>query len=159
MTTTIVLHRHAQSESGTLLDDSTRTISPEGRLTEKKMAALLQREGYIPDRILYSPFVRTEQTAKILGDFFNIKIEKEPALSINFDETSLLQKIPDPALGLTIFMVSHGPVILEFANSLLGKGCGLGIIPCSSAIVLAFKDEVNFGKATLLHCYMSNSMN
>src|SRR5689334_3165651 len=116
MTTTVVLIRHAKPEDGMSEGDFTRQISQEGREIQEKMSLLLKSQGYAPQQILFSPYLRTKQTAEILARIFDITPEMEPTLGLFFDEVELIKKIPSPTSGQTIFMVGHAPSLLRLAN-------------------------------------------
>ena len=147
MTTTVVLIRHAKPEDGIYTSDFTRPISQNGVEIQEKMSLLLKEAGYIPEQILFSPYLRTRQTAEILGKIFNITPSLEQALGFFFDELALIQKIPDPEKNQTIFMVGHAPSLLRFANRLVGKSCPIYEIDRSGALILQFEDKVDFGIA------------
>ncbi|MDB6081516.1 MAG: Phosphohistidine phosphatase SixA [Chlamydiia bacterium] len=123
-------------------------ISPEGRLIQEKMSKQLKEQGILPHQILYSPTKRTRETAEILGTILNIKTEEEKTLAIDEDGRELIKKIPMPALNQTIFMVGHAPSLMRFASQLLGGKVPIReFMNTSSALVLAFDDEIAFGKA------------
>jgi phosphohistidine phosphatase len=127
--------------------DFTRPISQEGREIQEKMSLLLKAQGYAPKQILFSPYMRTKQTAEILAELFNISPEMEPTLGLFFDEIELIKKIPDPATNQTIFMVGHAPSLLRLANRLVGRSCPIYEIDRSGAIILQFDEKVDFGIA------------
>src|SRR5437660_724178 len=121
MTTHLVLIRHAKRDLGIFMDDSICPISPEGRLIQEKMSQKLKAKGIAPQKILYSPTKRTQETAEILGKVFQIQPEQEEALAIDAEGHNLIQKIPDPSLNQTVIMVGHAPSLMQFASLLTGK--------------------------------------
>ena len=86
---TFYLLRHGQSEKNlhktvgsvvsSKLESDHYHLTELGRKQIEKVAKELQKQGGV-DLILCSPFIRTQETAKIIADKLGIKIEKEPCL-------------------------------------------------------------------------------
>jgi phosphohistidine phosphatase len=145
------LIRHAKPADGIQTLDFTRPISEEGNEIQKKMAALLKSRGFTPDFILHSPYLRTEQTAQILSDFFGIAKTKEESLALRADERELINLLPDPKENKTVCIIGHAPSLLRLANRLVGKACPIYEIEASAALILSLQDACVFGLAKFEH--------
>ncbi len=65
MTKQLILMRHAKSDWGSPdLADHDRPLNKRGRAAAPQMADWLLQQGFVPDRILCSSAVRTQQTAE-----------------------------------------------------------------------------------------------
>jgi len=103
------------------------------------VADLVLKTGILPDLIMSSPAVRTQQSALILASKFSypeVEIVYEKFLYENFkkwDVLLLLQNsFPDKD---TVFIVGHNPLIAYFADELTGK---FNEFPAGKALGISF---------------------
>ena len=67
-TLSVFVMRHGIAESGASCADENRQLTAEGRRALNDLGTRLVRGGVVPDCILASPCVRTQQTAQILQE-------------------------------------------------------------------------------------------
>jgi phosphohistidine phosphatase len=118
----LILWRHAEAEDG--LDDLARQLTPKGQKQAARMADWLNER--LPDdcRILASPAIRAEQTAKALGKPFEIV----PAIAPGADWKEVLDAVGWPGKEDDCVLVAgHQPTLGEVAAALLGAPGGLSI--------------------------------
>ncbi len=105
------------------------------------MSLHLKQQGLNPNHIFHSPFLRTAQTAAILGNTFGIKPEVLDALGEPFDEDAIFN-ILVPTTKKTIFLVGHGPSLSHLANVMAGYSCIPGEMARSGACILTFQGTI-----------------
>jgi phosphohistidine phosphatase len=149
MATTLVLIRHAKRQPGFPDNDDLCPISAEGKLLTQRLTSLLEEAKISPYRILYSPTVRTRETAEILGVHFQVLPEENVHLSLWADPSKLLPILPDPKEERTLFLVSHGPTLLSFAEKLVAGPIGVDMAT-SSALILRFPKKIEAGQAEIV---------
>ena len=108
-----------------------------------------RKEGLIPDIIWYSPSLRTKQTAESIAQAFSILPQEEEALSFSFNPPKLIERILE-AKDQTVFFVSHGPLLLQFAELLSKNNIPIGYFNNSAALVLKFDDLIDTEQATFI---------
>ncbi len=113
----LILWRHAEAEN---LDDGDediqRPLTSRGEKQAARMAAWLDRQ--LPEglRVLVSPSVRTEQTARALGRKYKLRAELLPGGSVE----DLLELAQWPHSRGAVLVVGHQPMLGETAAKLLG---------------------------------------
>lgn len=78
----LILIRHGESEGNRIRHFTT---TPEAQITEvgrlqARQAALLVAARFKPTLIIASPYLRARETARIIGEHFNLPVEIEPDL-------------------------------------------------------------------------------
>lgn len=116
----LILWRHAEAEDG--LDDLARALTPKGHKQAEDMAQWLNAR--LPDscRVLASPAVRAQQTAKALGR----KVETVDALAPGASAETILQAADWPNREC-VLIAGHQPDLGEVAAMLLGAHGSLSI--------------------------------
>lgn len=117
----LILWRHAEAIDLELVgDDMTRTLTPRGEKQAARMAAWLDRQ--LPDgaRVLASPALRAEQTAKALERKFKIS----PALAPLASCDDLLDLVQWPHAKGCVVVVGHQPTLGQTVARLLGLAEG-----------------------------------
>jgi phosphohistidine phosphatase len=119
----LLLWRHAEAEEGT--PDLGRKLTARGEKQAKQMAEWLKTHGPKHLRILVSPAVRTQQTAKALG----LPFETTASLAPSADVSALLVAVgwPDGAEfcktsgkpGSAVVVIGHQPALGRVASLLL----------------------------------------
>jgi phosphohistidine phosphatase len=152
----LALFRHgpAAERNATLYpNDDQRPLTPAGRKRVKASARGLRKLGFTPDKLLFSPALRTRETAGILADVFKLApeaVRMEPALHIDTDPVVLVRQTlrteppgkvmwvgHEPWLGEAIALLTGGAVALRKAAVALvdippgtrGKGVLRGLVP------------------------------
>jgi phosphohistidine phosphatase len=117
----LILWRHAEAEQGEVdAEDLQRVLTPRGERQAARMGRWLDRQ--LPEglRVLCSPAVRTEQTARALGR--NVKLRAELAPGGTAQE--LLDCARWPHGRGAVLVVGHQPVIGQVLAELLGLSGG-----------------------------------
>ena len=65
----LVILRHGEAEPY-INSDAERALTDRGREETSAQIAILAEQGFLPEEIIHSPFIRTTQTARICHDFF-----------------------------------------------------------------------------------------
>lgn len=133
---TLIIIRHAKAEK-TFGNDKGRALTERGINDASLMSKRLLTNGYKIDKIIASSAKRTQETAEIFANAFNI----EPNLITYFDNLYLgdpldffeaiewLEENPD-----TLAVVGHNPGVTNFTNDVTKASiddlptCGIAII-------------------------------
>lgn len=109
----LILWRHAEAAEG--YPDHDRALTDKGRAQAKRMAQWLNKR--LPDdaRILVSPALRAQQTAKALKRPF----DTIATLDTDADSVTLLKALGPPHAGATALVVGHQPTLGRVASRLL----------------------------------------
>lgn len=113
----LILWRHAEAIDLELVgDDMLRSLTPKGDKQAARMGQWLDRQ--LPDgaKVLCSPALRTEQTAKALGRKFKIC----PALAPLASPDQLLELVQWPHGKGCYLIVGHQPTLGQTISRLLG---------------------------------------
>ena len=111
----LLLWRHAEAEDG--IPDLKRILTPRGEKQAAQMAEWLKKHAPKNLRILVSPAVRCQQTAKALG----LPFETEKRLGTDGDAAHLLTAVgwPDGQGASAVLVVGHQPTLGKTAALLL----------------------------------------
>ncbi|MGA3156221.1 MAG: histidine phosphatase family protein [Steroidobacteraceae bacterium] len=118
----LILLRHAHAEAAPLEgNDADRPLSARGRAEASHAAARLLALGLVPDLVLFSPAVRTRETAEILRTALGLPLQA-------FREVGALYLAAPPILRLQIaavepnihrlMIIGHNPGLSELADAL-----------------------------------------
>jgi phosphohistidine phosphatase len=115
--------RHAIAvPRGTLgIRDDDRTLTEEGMAKMRKNAAGLRALNYLPELILSSPLPRARQTAEILLEAFEKKIDLKiaPALAPSGERVELYREVRRYEKKLkSLMLVGHQPSLGEIAGEI-----------------------------------------
>ena len=112
----LILWRHAEAqEPEGDMTDLDRALTRRGDKQAARMAAWLDRQLPEGTRILASPAVRTEQTARALGRKYRLCDELRPGAS----PEQLLQLVGWPSAKAPVLVVGHQPELGRLAALLL----------------------------------------
>jgi 8-oxo-dGTP diphosphatase len=103
----LIRHAHAGTRRDWLGDDKLRPLTQKGY---RQAVTLVRRlEGWAPDRILSSPYVRCVQTVQPLADDLGLKVEEASELAEGSGSAalSLVRGLADHRVALC----THGDVI------------------------------------------------
>lgn len=112
----LILWRHAEAEEAVGgIDDLTRPLTSRGEKQAARMAAWLDRQ--LPEglRVLASPAIRTEQTARALGRKFKMRAELLPGGTVE----DLLELAQWPRARGSVLIVGHQPLLGQTIAKLL----------------------------------------
>ena len=112
----LILWRHADAENGS--PDAERKLTAKGRRQAARMANWLQERLPEGARVLCSPARRAQQTARALGEDFEIV----NALDVGGDPAALLAACGWPSGDVPVVAVGHQPTLGQVAAlALTGK--------------------------------------
>lgn len=146
MAKTIIVTRHAHACMEYDGNDFSRPLASEGVKKQQKMNEVFKEKGYVADQILCSPFLRTQQTAKLMQAAFHCPCDVEPILGEEFDASKLLRRLQAMEDNKTVFLVGHEPTMHSFITFLVGRECLPGGLSRCGAVVIEFSGDVEFGK-------------
>ena len=120
MTKRLILIRHAKSSwDDAFTDDHARVLNKRGQASATAIGQWMGNKGYLPDVVLCSDAMRTEQTAKL------ILAHLTPTTPLKLS-AMLYHAVPDTILDLvqketadTVAIIAHNPSIGMFANALV----------------------------------------
>ena len=114
----LILWRHAEAvEIGPTEIDLQRELTPKGERQAQRMAEWLNQRIAHSTRILVSPAVRCQQTAKALGKKFKTSIELAP----DGNGEGLLKAARWPDSSEPVLIVGHQPTLGLVASYLLSE--------------------------------------
>jgi phosphohistidine phosphatase len=119
----LILLRHAKAVRGTAeLSDHDRALTPEGKGTAKAMGAAMRGLGLIPDVILVSSALRTQETLDELEPWEDRpNIETMPGLYMaSYHQIrDMLRELPETMRS--VLVIGHNPGVHELAQLLAGE--------------------------------------
>ena len=148
---TLILLRHAKSSwDDPDLEDHDRPLNKRGRGAAPVIAAWLAERGHVPDRIVCSSSLRTQETVERMRDALPDLPDPviEPGL-YHADPARMMELVraqPDEANG--VMLVGHQPGLSAFARMLAGgkvrPGCSRAFehFPTAAAAVLTAQTEI-----------------
>ncbi|UYV14154.1 MAG: histidine phosphatase family protein [Phycisphaera sp.] len=121
--------RHAEAESQSVTGlDVDRPLTREGRLQARYLAGLLSgtQPGLQPRRLLASPAVRTQQTARAIADELGLSITTLDDLLPTCPAGAAIAAIASHADGAPVLLVGHNPTVTAVVSILLhGPSAGV----------------------------------
>jgi phosphohistidine phosphatase len=121
----LILLRHAKAESSEPgMEDRTRVLIERGRKDAARIGAYMAGHALLPDRVVISPAVRTQETWKYLAAAFKpapAALSAEPL----YDATphAIFGIIKEaPAAAHTFMVLGHNPGLHEVALMLIASG-------------------------------------
>lgn len=105
----LILWRHAEAVDS--LPDNSRELTDKGKKQASHMAAFLDHRLTARPRILVSPALRAQQTARALSK----KFITEPALDVGATPQAVLTAAGWPQAGGTVVLVGHQPWLGQVA--------------------------------------------
>ena len=115
----LILWRHAEAlEPDGSVDDMRRPLTAKGEKHAARMAQWLDRQLPEGTRILCSPAVRAEQTARALQRKYKIRDALSPGASVS----DVLETAQWPEAKFPVLLIGHQPSLGSVAAHLLGMG-------------------------------------
>ncbi|MCH9632943.1 MAG: Phosphohistidine phosphatase SixA [Chlamydiae bacterium] len=145
----LILMRHAIADDHFQGSDMSRPLTLEGQDVQLQVANYMHRQAFEIDGILYSPFLRAEQSAQIiLKEYPDANMLKEPALGNVFDSFTILKHLDKQGFRSAL-IIGHAPTLSAFGVSLLEKPQPLKFEK-SGVMVLDFSKKIDFGQGSLV---------
>ena len=117
----LLLLRHADASSAAATDDL-RPLSDKGRQQAQRVARFCKEHNLQPDVILASPFLRTEQTAQIVGEELGCEMVLSAFLAAGMMPFAAMEELRASLRFECVMMVGHEPDLGSLAGALLGAG-------------------------------------
>ncbi len=111
----LILWRHCDAEPGE--PDLARRLTAKGTDQAQRMAQWLAPRLPLPCRIVVSPAVRTQQTARALGRTFETSADMAPGASAE----AVLDAAGWPDAGTPVLIVGHQPTLGDVAARLMAR--------------------------------------
>lgn len=119
----VVLVRHGTAE-GAAHRDRERALTLEGRREAREIGGRLGREGFVPELVIASPFVRAVQTAELaaaaLGYLGPVRVSR--ALRPESPPDGVVDLLSGLDQALRVMLVAHEPVLSATWAALVGQG-------------------------------------
>jgi phosphohistidine phosphatase len=122
----LILFRHAKAapsgRGGS--EDRLRALVERGRKDSITIGAHLAADGFVPDLVLVSPAVRTQETWKFSAREFGVPVHAETSEQL-YDATpeAILAIIKEtPAKVQSLLVIAHNPGLHELALMLVASG-------------------------------------
>ena len=136
----LILMRHAKSSWAVEgMDDHERPLNDRGRRTAPMMAAWIAEHGLIPDAVLCSTAVRTQQTLALLTEAWNARGESQYTrqdcselylASPNAMLSCLGQRCDTNPLPSKVLILGHNPGSELLASMLSGQAIAMATAEC-----------------------------
>lgn len=143
---TLIFMRHAHPQYGYGLNDVERPLTDEGRKAATDMAVFLQRNDFIPERILTSHAKRAMETTEIVADCLGVELSKvtiHEKIYFGYttdDMLSIIHSIEDEVS--TLMIIGHNPDISVFAGN-MSMEHGLTFPPAGVVVMTVNVDRWN----------------
>jgi phosphohistidine phosphatase len=133
--------------------DSERPLTPKGKRKLREIAAAMQALEISFDLILSSPYVRAEQTARIVAGALKAgkKLELSDTLTPGGSSSELIGLIhrlaPPPE---NVLLVGHEPYLSELISLLVSGGTGLSVEMKKGALCKLTVESLRHGRCATL---------
>jgi len=130
----LLLMRHSDAQMSHPRGDSCRSLLPEGRSKAHQQAQALK--GVIqPQVIVHSPYVRAEETARIMAETFHVdKIFPSPDLVPYAEDLAILPEVEAFQAG-EILLVGHNPHMSRLVSQLNSQGRSISMVTAMIAAI------------------------
>jgi phosphohistidine phosphatase len=123
--------------------DAGRRLTTEGVEKSRKVGVGLARISKPAQRVLSSPKVRAEHTARIIADAFDTSVEVVPELQS--EDPELILEMLSTRKEETLVIVGHEPTLGALVELLIAGSISRGSTPMKKAGAACF--EVSFGRS------------
>ena len=164
MPRTLILTRHAKSDwSHDGLSDHERPLNARGAAAAPLIGRALMDRGLVPDQVLCSDAVRTQQTWEAMAS----RMESAPEPELHHD---LYHAAPDTMLahlhratGAVVAMIGHNPGIGALAHAILTGGPAhpaFGTYPTGATLIAEIDDwpGLENGRARLVDFFVPRDL-
>ncbi len=144
--------RHGEAE-GMKARDEDRELTARGRQDVAQVIEANQEKMQGLQRILVSPYLRAQQTAEIVNDFFpDLNLHTTPYIVPEGNPIELIRWLKSQCFGDleldSVLMVSHQPLVGTLVNELCGKESGYHSMGTANLASLSF-DILSYGLCDL----------
>jgi len=144
----LLILRHADASTSARTDDL-RPLSDKGRQQAKRVARFCSENGLQPDIILTSPYLRAEETAKIVAEELQCEWVLNAFLASGMMPFAAMEEMRAFLRFGCVMIVGHEPDLSAFAGTLLGAG-HLGALRMRKATLAGLEvDSMTSGGAHL----------
>jgi phosphohistidine phosphatase len=114
----LILMRHAKSDWGQPgLSDHDRPLNPRGTASAAAVGKWLRRKGYLPDQVLCSSALRTQET--LAGLALDTEVAVEVTRALYLAKAAEMLRVLQSAQGACVLMLGHNDGIAEMAARLV----------------------------------------
>jgi phosphohistidine phosphatase len=107
----MLIVRHGEAEPATG-DDAVRKLTERGESQVRELWQALSDKGVLIKRIIASPFLRTQQTARLIADFYpGLEVESQPLLLSETEPSAVLEWLQELPQDDGLVLVSHMPLV------------------------------------------------
>ena len=117
----LLLLRHADAVPSARTDDL-RPLSDKGRQQAKRVARFCKEHALQPDIILTSPFLRAEETARIVAQELKCELVLSAFLASGMMPFAAMEELRAYLRFECVLLVGHEPDLSALAGTLLGAG-------------------------------------
>ncbi|MEI8234702.1 MAG: phosphohistidine phosphatase SixA [Verrucomicrobiota bacterium] len=117
----LLLLRHADAVPAASTDDA-RPLSGKGVQQAQRVARFCKEHGLCPGLVLSSPFLRTEQTARIVAKALDAELVLISFLASGMLPEAAMEELRAYLRFDSLLLVGHEPDLSALAGALLGAG-------------------------------------
>ena len=117
----LLLLRHADATTSARIDDL-RPLSDKGRQQAQRVARFCKSRKIQPDLILTSPFLRAEETARIVAEELKCEMVLSAFLASGMMPSAAMEELRAYMRFECVLLVGHEPDLSALAGALLGAG-------------------------------------
>jgi phosphohistidine phosphatase len=152
----LLLWRHAEAENG--LPDLDRKLTGKGEKQARRVGQWLNDRLPESARVLTSPTVRTQQTARALTELSRRKLKIVPPIGPGATAEEFLRAVDWPHARSTIVAVGHQPTLGMVASLLLAGEVQPWVIKKGAVWWFSSRPEEGEGAAALVAMVNPNLM-
>jgi len=113
----IIRHGKAQQDSPTGRDRD-RDLAPRGERQAQWLGEQLAGGGGAPTRIIASPFVRADQTARLVNETLGVDLIYDDRLVVDEPASGVFDLIAEQGTGDAVALVGHNPQLSRVCGML-----------------------------------------
>lgn len=132
--------RHGEAEPNKI-DDASRILTARGQAQVNELWQALNQRGVKINRLVASPFKRTQQTAQLITHFYpNVEIESHPCLLSESEPQAVFDWLMEQPQEDGLVLVSHMPLVAILVGML--TDCASARLPFTPGMVASIEMEV-----------------
>ena len=121
----LMIFRHAKAERAEPGEpDRDRTLNDRGRKDAARIGAYMAKHALVPDHVVVSPSVRTQETWKYAAGAFRPQPAGQPVERLYNATTHVILDVvkETPAAAHSLLVIGHNPALHELALALIASG-------------------------------------
>lgn len=134
--------------------DSARPLTDEGTQKMQEIARGMLNLGLDFDWILSSPYLRAKQTAEIVGEVFEQKVDFSQSLAAEGSPEVLIREINDKSLR-SVLLVGHEPNMSELMSVLISGNANVVIDFRKGGLCRLSAPQLTYGRCAQLRWLMT----